>query len=33
VVIPSGTPTGVPVAVVITVGPNQSQTGATIFVN
>jgi uncharacterized protein (TIGR03437 family) len=33
VVIPSGVPTGAPAAVVITVGPNQSQTGATIFVN
>jgi uncharacterized protein (TIGR03437 family) len=33
VVIPSGAPTGVPDAVVITVGANQSQTGATVFVN
>jgi uncharacterized protein (TIGR03437 family) len=33
VAIPSSAPTGVPDAVVITVGPNQSQTGATIFVN
>jgi hypothetical protein len=32
-VIPSGAPTGVPDAVVITVGANQSQTGATVFVN
>jgi uncharacterized protein (TIGR03437 family) len=33
VVIPSGAPVGTPAAVVITVGPNQSQTGATIFLN
>ena len=33
VVIPDNAPTGVPDAVVITIGPNQSQTGATIQVN
>jgi uncharacterized membrane protein len=33
VVIPDTAPTGAPIAVVITVGPNQSQTGATIWVN
>jgi uncharacterized protein (TIGR03437 family) len=33
VVIPSGVTPGAPAAVVITVGPNQSQTGATISVN
>jgi hypothetical protein len=33
VVIPNTAPTGVPDAVVITVGPNQSQQGAMIAVN
>jgi uncharacterized protein (TIGR03437 family) len=33
VVIPNSAPTGVPDAVVITIGPNQSQPGATIAVN
>jgi len=33
VVIPNGALTGTPIAVVITVGPNQSQAGATIVVN